>query len=81
MNDDDDDDDSFYVCHPEVFNTCINIQWCVSQTQQTFIMFITVLGQHVSILKESSSGRSKKTDPYFGIPQHILTFLSKDLFP
>jgi len=26
----------FYVCHPEVFNTYINIQWCVSQTQQNF---------------------------------------------
>jgi len=46
---------SFNVCHPEVFNTYINIQWCVSQTQQHFIMFIIVLGQHVSILTESSS--------------------------
>jgi len=27
-------------------------------------MFIIVLGQHVSILKESSSGPSKNTDPY-----------------
>ena len=54
----------FNVCHPEVFNTSINIQWCVSQTQQNFIMFIIVLGQHVSILIESSSGPSKKTDPY-----------------
>ena len=27
-------------------------------------MFITVLGQHVSTLTESSSGPSKKTDPY-----------------
>ena len=27
-------------------------------------MFIIVLGQHVSILTESSSGPSKKTDPY-----------------
>ena len=34
------------------------------QTQQTFIMFIIVLGQHVSILIEPSSGPSKKTDPY-----------------
>ena len=25
-----------------------NIQWCVSQTQQNVIMFIIVLGQHVS---------------------------------
>ena len=29
------------------------------QTQQNFIMFIIVLGQHVSILIESSSGPSK----------------------
>ena len=48
----------FNVCHPEVFNTYINVQWCISQTQQNFIMFIIVLGQHVSIL-ESSSGPSK----------------------
>ena len=27
-------------------------------------MFINVLGQHVSILIESSSGPSKNTDPY-----------------
>jgi len=27
-------------------------------------MFIIVLGQHVSILTESSSGPSKKVDPY-----------------
>ena len=27
-------------------------------------MFIIVLGQHVSILIESSSGPSKNTDPY-----------------
>ena len=45
------------------------------QTQQNFIMFIIVLGQHVSILIESSSGPSKKIDPYleclkmrYGIP-------------
>jgi len=49
----------FNVCHPAVFNTYINIQRCVSHTQQNFIMFITVLGQHVSILTESSSGPSK----------------------
>ena len=42
----------------------INMQWCVSQTQQNFIMFIIVLGQQVSFLTESSSGPSKKTDPY-----------------
>ena len=45
----------------------INIQWCGSQTQQTFIMFIILLGQHVSILIESSSGPSKKTDPCLGM--------------
>jgi len=33
------------------------------QTQQNFIMFIIVLGQHVSILIESPSGPSKNTDP------------------
>ena len=58
---------SFNVCHPEVFNTYINIQWCVSQTQQHFIMFIIVLGQHVSILTESSWGLSKKIDPYLAM--------------
>jgi len=42
-------------------------------------MFINVLGQHVSILIESSSGPSKNTDPYLEIPQRILTFISKDL--
>jgi len=51
----------FYVCHPEVY---INIQWSISQTERNFIMFIIVLGQHVSIRIESSSGPSKNTDPY-----------------
>ena len=46
-----------------LFILYISIQWCISQTQQNFIMFIIVLGQHVSILIESSSGPSKKTDP------------------
>ena len=50
----------FHVCHSEVVNTYINIQWCISQTQHNFIMFITVLRQHVSILIESSSVPSKK---------------------
>jgi len=36
-------------------------------------MFIIVLGKYISILTESSSGPSKKTDPYLNI-------LSKDLF-
>ena len=48
------------------------MQQCVSQTQQTFIIFFIVLGQHVSILIESSSGPSKKIqvdsyDPYDSI--------------
>ena len=30
-------------------------------------MFITVLGQHVSILIEASSGPSKNTDPYLAM--------------
>jgi len=37
------------------------------QTQQNFIMFIIVLGQHVSILIESSSGPSQNTDPYLAM--------------
>ena len=45
---------NFNVYHPEMLNTHINIPLCVSQTQQNFIMFIIVLGQHVSILTESS---------------------------
>jgi len=53
-----------------VFNTYINIQWRISQTQQNFIMFIIVLGQHVSILIESSSGPSKITDPYLAMLAH-----------
>jgi len=40
-----------------------NIQRCVRQTQQNSV-FIIVLGRHVSILIESSSGPSKKIDPY-----------------
>ena len=36
----------------------INIQWCISKTQKNFILFIIVLGQHVSIPIESSSGPS-----------------------
>jgi len=50
-----------------VFNTYINIQWRVSKTQQNFIMFIIVLGQRVSIIIESYSGPSKKTDPYLAM--------------
>ena len=49
-------------------------------------MFFIVLGQHVSILIESSSGPSKKTDPYLemfkmrcGIPNAYI--LDKKLFP
>jgi hypothetical protein len=32
-------------------------------------MFIIVLGQHVSVLIESSSAPSKKTDPYLEGPE------------
>ena len=45
-------------------NTYINIQCCFSQTQQNYIIFIIVLGRHVSILIETSSGPSKDIDPY-----------------
>jgi len=41
------------------------------QTQQNFIMFIVVLGQHVLILIESSSGHSKKIDPYTSLYIYI----------
>jgi len=37
---------------------------CQLNTKKTFIIFINVLGQHVSILIESSSRPSKKIDPY-----------------
>jgi len=53
-----------------VFNTYVNTQWCISQTQQNFIVFTIVLEQHVSIFIESSSGPSKKID----LPQHILLY-------
>jgi len=33
-------------------------------------MFFIVLGQHVSILVQSSSGPSKKTDPYLEGPEN-----------
>ena len=47
---------------------------------ETVLCFVIVLGRHVSIRIESSSGPSKKTDPYIkclkmrcGIPKaHIL---------
>jgi len=39
----------------------------INQTQQNFIMFFTVLGQHVSILIESSSGPSKNADLYLAM--------------
>jgi len=45
-------------------------------------MFVNVLGQHVSILIESSSGPSKKIDPYLkmlkcAVGSQTLTFLIK----
>ena len=55
----------FNACHPEVFNTYIKYTiMCQSNTTNLYYVFI-VLGQHVSILIESSSGPSKKIDPYF----------------
>ena len=55
----------FYLSFSLVFNILvlplrlnINIQWCIKH-KQNFIMFIIVLGQHVSILIESSLGPSK----------------------
>jgi len=53
------------ITHARCKSDYINIQWCISQTQQNFIMFIIVLGQHVSILIESSSDPSKNTEPYW----------------
>jgi len=50
---------SFPRVTSNVRNTYINMQPCISHTQKNFIMFIIVLGQHVSILIESSSGPSK----------------------
>ena len=47
--------------------TYINIQWRISQDNKNFIMFVIVLGRHVSILIESSSGPSKNTDPYLAM--------------
>jgi len=42
-----------------LLNILINTQWCISQMQQNIIMFISVVGQYVEILTESSSGPSK----------------------
>jgi len=38
-----------------------------SKTIKFFIIFLIVLGQHVSILIESFSGPSKKIDPYLAM--------------
>ena len=57
----------YLYIYPEVSNTYINIQRCISQTQQNFIVFVTVLRQHVSIHIESSSGPSKNTDPHLAM--------------
>jgi len=40
--------------------------------KKNVIMFIIVLGQHVSILTESSSGPSKKIDPYLKCSLNIV---------
>ena len=74
--------DLFNFCHPEVFNTYIKYtMMCQSNTTQTFMFFI-VLGQHVSILIESSSGSFKKIDPYLemlkcAVGSQTLTLLIK----
>ena len=73
---------TFNVCHPEVFNTYIKYtMMCQSHTTNLYYVFI-VLGQHVSILIEPSSGPSKKTDPYLAmlkcaVGSQMLTFLIK----
>ena len=38
---------------------------CQSNTTNLYYVFFIVLGQHISILTESSSGPSKKLDPIF----------------
>jgi len=43
-------------------------------------MFIIVLEQHVSILIESSSGPSKKIDPYLTMFKNTLWGLSNSAF-
>ena len=60
---------SFFMSNVYTFlghSVCMCMYVCV---------FIIVLGRHLSILTESSSGPSKKTDPYLamfnGIPQRI----------
>jgi len=50
---------AFSSLRVDVCTSYINTQRCISQTKQNFIMFIIVLGQHVSILIQSSSGPSK----------------------
>ena len=54
-------DNSAFMCIYIYIHIYIQyIQWCVSQTQQNIIMFIIVLGQHVSNLTESSSDPLRK---------------------
>ena len=53
---------------------------CESKTTNLYYVFLIVLGQHVSILTESSSGPSKKIDPYLemlkcDVGSQTLTFL------
>jgi len=53
---------NMYLVEPRTENEaviCLYKYTVMYQTQQNFIMFIIVLGQHVSILIESSSGPSK----------------------
>jgi hypothetical protein len=59
----------FTFYHPEVFNTYIKYtMMCQSNTTKLYYVFI-VLGQLVSILIESSSGPSKKINPYLERPE------------
>ena len=51
--------------------TKISTQRYTSQTLRKFILFAIVLGQHVSILTESSPGASKNTDPYLAMFKNI----------
>jgi len=71
----------FNACHPEVFNTYTKYtMMCQSNTTNLYYGSFIVLGQHVSILIESSSGPSKKIGPYLemlkcAVGSQTLTFL------
>ena len=76
------EDDSIRIetCCPNTIINIINVKYTIMcQTQHTFIMFFIVLGQHVSILIESSSGLSKKIDPYLKMLK--CTFKNRNMLP